>query len=132
MPVVVENVEGEMSRHVGYGGLKQEDVDVWLSESLEYFTDIYGTVVDAHYTVERVNENEEGTYDYILNIVVTGIVDSDGDFGDCVHDLWPADLVEQLRVATERVDMSGIVGYDLNPIQNDTIWCKFDDGTRSS
>lgn len=125
LPITVDSIDRIPKQYEGYQGNAHPGIDEWVTEGLDYFTDIYGSVVDAHYITETVSNNSEGNYDFITMIVVTGMTDSEGDFEETIHEHWPVDLIEQLTQATERASMDGIVGYDLNPIRPDPVWSKF-------
>lgn len=124
-PVVVDNISKPPGRYEGYIETKHKDVDKLFSNALDNFMDIYGTVVDAHYVVEDVSENDSGSYNFTVITVVTGLVDSELDFEDNIYDHWPTDITEQLHVTLDELELDGIVGYDLSPTNAEPLWSKF-------
>jgi len=125
MPVTVRQIEHKPSRYEGFGENTPDEINNWFSKGLEYFTDIYGTVIDAYYMVGEVRTNKQGNYDFLLNIVVTGLVDSEVDFEDNILDHWPKDIVEQLKVINEDFSFNNIIGWDYNPVLNNPEWEKY-------
>lgn len=124
MPVTLRSVEHKPSMYEGFGHNAPGELDDWLEEGLDMFSDIYGTVIDAYYLVSEVIHNEQGNYDFILDIVVTGMVDSEVDFEDNILNHWPKDIVEQLKVANENYTLGNVIGCDYNPILNNPEWDK--------
>jgi len=126
MPVTLKEVDRRPSSYEGFGNNNPEELDAWFNQALDMFTDIYGTVVDAYHIVSEVRTNENSNYDFIINIVVTGLVDSEADFEDNILDHWPTDIVEQLKVASDEFVLANVVGYDYNPIMNNPEWEQYD------
>jgi len=125
MPVTVSGIRYKHTRYEGFDGKTHDGIDKWFTKALDYFTDIYGTVVDAYYMVSEVRTNEQGNFDFLLSIVVTGLVDSEVDFEDNTLKCWPKDIVEQLKVTYDDFSFESVVGYDYNPILNNPEWKKY-------
>lgn len=125
MPVTVRQIEHKPSRYEGFGESTPNEIDEWFTQGLENFTHIYGTVVDAYYMVGEVITNEEGNYDFMLNIVVTGLVDGPFELRENIYDYWPKDIVEQLKVISKDFSFNNIIEWDYNPVLNNPEWEKY-------
>jgi hypothetical protein len=121
MPVTFNSIRYKGSTYQGVSGKKLDALEEWFGEGLDNFNYIYGTVVDAYYYVDDVSLNEKSRWDFIINIVVTGIVDSETHFYDVTNDEWPKDIIEQLKTANEDVSSGNIMGWDYNPVLNGPI-----------
>lgn len=126
MPVTLKEIDRMPSSYEGFCNNNPEELDDWFNTALDMFTDIYGTVIDAYYMVSDVRTNQNCNYDFIINIVVTGLVDSECDFEDNILDHWPTDIVEQLKVASDEFELANVVCYDYNPITYDPVWKQYD------
>lgn len=134
LPVTVSTVHRRPSKLIGYRSKREHNISVeeslycideWVKESLDFFKSIYGSVVDAHYVVEDVRRGDNGKYDFHLALVITGIVDSEEDFQKKVFTNWGLDLAESFQEHSDMTEESIITGYDLNPIQDEPQWSKY-------
>jgi hypothetical protein len=123
-PVSVNDVQEKPRLYEGYSATAEPPFDPWISQALDIFEQIYGSVIDCHYVVESVRLSETDNYDFILSVVVTAMVDSEADLEDKSRDHWPKDIVEQLRVTAEERELPEVVGYDYNPICSEPIYTK--------
>lgn len=124
-PVTVNDVQKAPRLYEGYSATAEPSFDPWISQALDFFNQIYGSVIDCHYVVESARFTETENYDFILNIVVTAMIDSEVDLENKSRDHWPKDIVEQLRVTAEERELPEVVGYDYNPIRSEPVYTKF-------
>jgi len=134
LPLTVLSIDERPSTQIGYQAKREHDlsdeqslygIDEWVKESLDYFKSIYGSVVDAHYVVEDIRRVDGGRYDFHISLVVTGLVDSEDDFQKKVFTNWGLDLAESLQEHSDMTNNSMVTGYDLNPIQDEPQWSKY-------
>ena len=124
MEVRSSELDGQPNKHTGYAGkqlqsAKGEGVQYFLDTALSSFSDLYGCVVDTHFIIENIEKSKNGdTYDAHASIVVTGMVDGETHFAECIENAWPIDLSDQLHTYYTEKDVDYIVSFDTNPMQN--------------
>lgn len=125
LPVTVDSIDHTPQEYEGFGTANYSEIHDWITDALDVFKHIYGSVIDVYYVVDRVFISRDQNYDFMINIVVTGITNSELDFDNKISNQWPSDLVEQLKVAFPADGYDSFVGYDLNPITSDPVWSNF-------
>lgn len=134
--VVVDELSRSKKVITGYNNKQVEGLDLLLEEGLDFFMEIYGTVVDAHYVIDEVSkdrivphdeDNEQTQYHCWVQVIITGLTDSEIDFDVTIQEKWPADLVEQINEACDRVESDNLKGYDVNPVNSGPRWSKYNE-----